>query len=285
MKRMISAAIAAIAFALPAFAQERFTAKVVGEGPGVILIPGLASSAATWDATVDQLKGIHRLHVLNVRGFSGEPAGANAEGPVLQPLIDEIAAYAVKLDQPAMIGHSVGGLISLEVAAAKPDAIGRVMVVDALPFYMLLMMPDATVDAAKPFAAMSRKQVLGMNDAQFRAVQEQGLRSLIKTDAARTVVLDWSLKSDRRVVAQVMSEVMTTDARPRLPAIKAPVTVLSAVNADMRSTPEAHAELYTRAYSGLARAAVKQIHDTYHFIPFDQPEAFAKEVREFLAGD
>ncbi len=152
MNTIFNAAIAAIALALPmlapaADAQERFTATVSGpeNAPAVILIPGLASSRDVWSATVHQLDETHRVHVLNIRGFAGEPAGANAQGPVLQPLIDEIAAYAADLDRPALIGHSIGGLISLEVAAARPDEIGRVMVIDALPFYSLLFNPAATV--------------------------------------------------------------------------------------------------------------------------------------------
>ena len=74
MHRFINAAIAAIALALPALsltaiAQERFTATVTGQGPDVILIPGLASSGAVWDATVEQLSPTHRVHVLQVNGF------------------------------------------------------------------------------------------------------------------------------------------------------------------------------------------------------------------------
>jgi len=125
MHRIINAAIAAIALALPALslsatAQERFTATVTGptDAPAVILIPGLTSPASVWDKTIAQLSATHRVHALQVRGFAGEPAGPNAEGPVLQPLIAEIAAYAEALDQPAIIGHSVGGLIGVEVAAA-----------------------------------------------------------------------------------------------------------------------------------------------------------------------
>src|SRR5690606_796236 len=122
-----------------------------------------------WDATVEQLNATYRVHVLHVRGFAGEPAGANAEGPVLQPLIDEIAAYAAALEKPSLIGHSVGGLISLEAAAARPDEIGRVMVVDALPFYSLLFNPAATVEMSAPYAEMNRTQMLAMTDAQFAA--------------------------------------------------------------------------------------------------------------------
>lgn len=287
MQHLFNAAIAAITLALPSFslvaqAQERFTATVSGEGPDVILIPGLASSRNVWDATVAQLDDTHRVHVLNVRGFAGEPAGANGEGPVLKPLIEEVAAYAAALDRPALIGHSVGGLISLEVAAARPDEVGRVLVVDALPFYSLLFNPAATVELAAPYAEMSRKQILGMTDAQFAAAQSQTVTGMTLNAEGRANVLDWSLTSDRRVVAQVMYEVMLDDARPRLSAITAPVTVLYAWDASMGQPSELADGIFAGAYAGLPAAQLKRIDGSYHFIMLDQPEAFGAAVANFL---
>jgi pimeloyl-ACP methyl ester carboxylesterase len=289
MHRFINAAIAAIALALPALslsaaAQERFTASVTGpeDAPAVILIPGLTSPASVWDKTIAQLSATHRVHALQVRGFVGEPAAANAEGAVLQPLIAEIAAYAEALDQPAIVGHSVGGLIGIEVAAAKPDQIGRVLVVDALSFYTLIFVPDATSETAAPYATMARTQMLGMTENQFRETQAQTMGIMTKTEAARPTLLDWSLTSDRRVVAQVMSEVMVTDARPRLSAITAPVTVLYAYDPAMGRPAEAVDQMYASAYAGLTAGNLKRIDASYHFIQIDQPEAFATEVNAFL---
>lgn len=289
MKRILNAAIAAIALAMPplsleAVAQERFTATLAGkaDGPAVILIPGLTSPASVWDKTVEQLSPTHRLHVLQVNGFAGQAAGLNSEGPVLQPLIAEIAAYAEALDQPAIIGHSVGGLIGLEVAAAKPDQVGRVLVVDALSFYTLIFQPNATAASAAPIAAMAREQMLSMDEAAFRDMQAQTMEIMTRTEAARPALLDWSMTSDRRVVAQVMSEVIGGDARPRLPAITAPVTVLYAYDPEMGQPPAFVDKLYASAYTGLAGATLKRIEDSFHFIQIDQPERFAEAVGEFL---
>ncbi len=289
MRPIINAAIAAIALALPAFtppadAQERFTATLSGpeNGPAVILIPGLASSRDVWIETAAQLADTHRVHVLNIRGFAGEPAGANAEGPVLQPLVAEIAAYAAALDKPALVGHSIGGLISLEVAAAQPDRIGRVMVVDALPFYSLLFNPAATVGMSTPYAEMNRTQLLAMTDEQFAAAQTQAVAIMSKKISARATLLDWSLRSDRRVVAQAMYEVTLNDARPRLPVIAAPVTVLYAWDADMGRPAAEVDRMYAAPYAGLPAASLKRIDGSYHFIMLDQPETFAAEVATFL---
>ncbi len=290
MRSILNAAAAAIALALPslglsaAYAQERFTTTVTGpeDAPVVILIPGLASSREVWTATAAALDDTHRVHVLNVRGFAGEPAGANADGPVLQPLIDEIAAYATALNKPALIGHSIGGLISLEAAAARPGEIGRVMVVDALPFYSLLFNPAATVAMSRPYAEMNRTQLLAMTDEQFAATQTQTMTIMTKTEAARPTLIDWSLTSDRRVVAQTMYEVTLDDARPRLSAITAPVTVLYAYDPAMGRPAAMVDQMYSAPYAGLAGVNLKRVDGSFHFIMLAQPETFAEEAAAFL---
>ena len=281
IKRLAAAAVAAIALALPAFAQERFTATVIGQGPDVILIPGLVSSKAVWDETVEQLSATHRVHALQVRGFAGEPAGPNADGPVLAPLVEEIAAYAGKLEKPAIIGHSIGGLIAQEVAAKQPK-VDRIMVVDALPFYSLLFGPKATVEMARPQAERMRAQLLAMSDEQFAAGQEQAMSGMVKTEGKRGAPKEWSLKSDRKVAAQAMQDAMTEDARPLLPAIKAKTTVLYAYDPAMGRPAALVDEMYTSAYAGLKNAKLTRIDGAFHFLMLDQPEVFAKEVEGFL---
>jgi len=81
MKRLAALAAAmtaafATASALAAdFQPTRFTDQIVGQGPDVILIPGLASSRSVWDAEAEKLKGHYRLHLIQLNGFGGAPAG------------------------------------------------------------------------------------------------------------------------------------------------------------------------------------------------------------------
>jgi pimeloyl-ACP methyl ester carboxylesterase len=289
IRRLTNAALAAIALALPAFAPAnaqqptRFTATVTGKGPDVILIPGLASSGATYDATVKQLSPTHRVHVLQVAGFAGAPAGANGgEGAMLPALVDEVAAYAAKLNKPAIIGHSLGGLVAMEVAAAQPGKIDRVMIVDALPFYGLLGGPQMTVEMFKPQATMMRTQVLAQSAEAFAAGQKRTAASLTKSEAGRAAVEKWSTESDRAIVAKAMYEDAVEDARPKLPAIKAKTTVLYAYDTQQPYPQKNFDDMYALAYAGLPGAKLKRVDGSFHFIMLDQPDVFAKEVEAFL---
>ena len=78
-------AFAPRALAGAAFASDRFSVVVEGQGPDVILIPGLTSSRTVFDGLAAHLHGGFRLHRIQVAGFAGAPAGGNAQGEVLAP--------------------------------------------------------------------------------------------------------------------------------------------------------------------------------------------------------
>ncbi|WP_262423499.1 alpha/beta fold hydrolase [Brevundimonas denitrificans] len=136
-----------LAFAAPASAQafqsERIAVTARGAGPDVILIPGLASTPAVWDDTARALQNRYRVHVVAVNGFGDTAPGANARGPLTAAIADELRRYMAEqeLERPAVIGHSMGGQIALKMAADAPGRVGRVMVVDASPFFPSLITP------------------------------------------------------------------------------------------------------------------------------------------------
>ncbi|RYG29675.1 MAG: alpha/beta hydrolase [Burkholderiales bacterium] len=121
-----------------------------------------------------------------------------------------------------------------------------------------------------------------MTDEQFVAGQDRTMAMLVKSDAARPTAKQWSLASDRKVMATAMYEDMITDTRPLLPQIKAKTTVVYAYDAQMGRPTEFLDGMYAKAYEGLAGAKMKRIDGGFHFIMLDQPAAFAKEVDAFL---
>jgi len=262
----------------------RFSVEVTGQGPDVILIPGLASSRDVWRATAKQLEGRYRVHLVQVAGFAGAAPGGNAEGAVVGPLAEELTAYiaANHLDHPVIIGHSMGGFTALLIAARHPDAVGRVMVVDALPFFSVLISPTATADSIASQAAMFRDAVIGQWPEAFARGQAWTMATLVKTREARAEPLAWSLASDRGVMARATYDVMTTDLRGELSAIKAPVTVVYARDPAMGFFYGIVDQVYAANYAGLSGVKLRPVNGAFHFVMLDQPQAFADEVAAFL---
>lgn len=272
---------------------KHFSVQIEGDGPDVILIPGLASPREVWEATVTAQRKCYRLHLVQIHGF-GNAAGANAEGPVLEPFVRELSDYiadhiiARNGKKPAIVGHSLGGLSALMIAARYPDLAGKVMVVDALPFIGTLFDPAATVDAVRPQAerlAASIKAQYG-GPKPIDTGKDPGERSqaggMTNHVAGRIAVTRWSQQSDPRVVAQALLDDMTTDMRPELSKITAPVTLLYAQD-DRAMTVEQSTAAFVPQYGGLAKFTPVQITGSYHFIMLDQPQKFSAELTKFLA--
>src|ERR1700722_5844091 len=78
-------------------APTRFSVVIEGVAPGkgadVILIPGLASSRDVYASEAKLLTSTYRLHLIQIAGFAGEPAGPNATGPILSPVVEQLHQY------------------------------------------------------------------------------------------------------------------------------------------------------------------------------------------------
>lgn len=284
LPHLINALLAALLFMTPAHAEPRFRVTVEGQGPDVILIPGLASSQEVWDVTAERLKATRRVHRVRIAGFSGDPAGANANGRVVAPVVEALAGYIAenRLRAPAVIGHSLGGEVALALAARHPEAVGRVMVVDALPFFSLLMNPAATPEAMRPQADMMRDMMIAQSAEEAAAAQPAIIARLMKNPAGRPAAVAAALTSDRGVTIRAMHELMVTDLRPELGRIGVPLTVVYAYDTAFGMGPEAIDRLFRTAYENADGARFERIDGSFHFIMIDQPAAFAAAVDRFV---
>ncbi|HEV2818391.1 MAG TPA: alpha/beta hydrolase [Allosphingosinicella sp.] len=281
----LAAACATVPPPAPPFASDRIAVEVHGSGPDVVLIPGLSSSPRVWDSTIAAVPG-YRYHIVHVSGFDGRPAGANASGPVLAPVAEEIARYIreARLDHPAIVGHSMGGSWAVLVAGRHPELAGRVMVVDMLPFLGAMFGgPGATPETIRPIAEQIRSGIASSAGEARRRQIEQTIASMVRTESLRPATVAQSLASDPAVSAQGFYDVIVSDLRPEIANIRVPLTVLYVLPAGAPLTAEQIDGFYRVSYAGAPQAVLKRIPDSYHFIMYDQPEVFRRELREFLA--
>lgn len=270
---------------VPVAEPVRFAVTVTGSGPDVLLIPGLGSSSKVWDATVARFKGSYRLHTVNVAGFAGVAAAANANGAVIEPTVAALRRYIVKnkLQSSVIVGHSIGGLMALELARSAPKDVRKIIIVDALPYAGLMFSPQASVAAMQPQAVQMREQMKALPDAAFASQQGMGVVRLVSAPAQQAIVAGWTVASDRAVFAQALYDAMTIDVRPMLGAIKTPATLFYALDTNAGQDETQTEALYRNAYQPLTQLKFKRFDNSRHFIMLDQPDAFFKALKAELA--
>ncbi|RZJ13020.1 MAG: alpha/beta hydrolase [Rubrivivax sp.] len=269
--------------AAPAAFQD-LQVEVVGSGKPVVMIPGLNSAASVWTETCASLQPGVQCHMVQLPGFAGAPAVATDN--FLNGMRDRLLAYVDdrKLDKPAVMGHSLGGVLALKMAAEKPGRFDRLVIVDSLPF--LAGIRGMNAEQAKGMAAGMRQQMLGSSKEQWEAGTRQGAAGMSRNPANTERVIAWGLASDRATTAQAMSELWGEDLRPLLPKITTPTLVLAAWAAyePMGSTLQSTQGLIEGQYAGLKGAKVSMSQRGYHFLMWDDADWLVGEVKTFLAA-
>ena len=238
-KLLLAAALAANAPALPAAAKVPAAAQSNAEvrmdhisivtlgsarakGAPIVLLPGLASPRAVWDGVAADLARTHRVYLVQVNGFGGDAPGANLQPGLLNGIVADLSAALARDHAPPVrfVGHSMGGLVGMMFAKAHPTQVDRLMIVDALPDFAVLIarggpMPsDAQIET---IAGMMRTATAARYGKPMTAdVVAAGVDSLALTEAARVRMRTWGAAADARVAGQAIYEDMTTDLRPAL---------------------------------------------------------------------
>lgn len=280
-------ACAAPAAAAAEVRMDHISIVTMGKGSPVILIPGLASPRAVWDGVAADLARTHRVVLVQVNGFGGDDPGANLKPGVLDGVVADLDAYITKnkLNGAAVVGHSLGGLVGLMLAKAHPGDVGKLMIVDSLPYFAVLMAPpgvDPTPAMVAPQAAMMRDRVAANYGKPLspEAAEAQTRGLALKPESIAKMKL-WAIGADPRVTGEAMYEDLTTDLRPDLASIQTPITLVYPWNAGGQAKPMIDA-FYLKQYAAAPHISYVNIGDAAHFVMLDQPEAFAKALMTFV---
>lgn len=267
------------------FASELISVKSLGSGPDMLLIHGFASTSIVWADVKSRLATTHRLHLVDINGFAGKPPVSSIPESYIIALRDELIRYidSQKLNEPDLVGHSMGGLLSLLVGGASQRSVGKIIVVDALPFYSLMFNPNATADQVTPMAKAMEKQLLQMDEAEFEAQAKRSISILTKVSDKHGLLLEWSRTSNRKAYSQMIREVTAFDGRDEIVGIESAVFVIYAYDKRMPLSMSELDKIYRNAYESIGDVEFMRIDDSYHFIMWDQPEAFYGSLRKVLS--
>ena len=260
--------------------------EVVGSGKAVLMIPGLNSGAEIWRATCAALQPQVQCHLVQLPGFAGAAAADPLPEDFLPAMRDELLAYAKaqKLQQPAVIGHSLGGVLALQMAIAAPDAVGPLVIVDSLPFYAAIQNPQTTAASVKPMADQLRAGMLAAEPAAYQAQAEAALKGMLHDQGHMPVLVRWARESDRATTAAAMHSMLVNDLRDAVAGIRAPTLVLGswAAYRPMGATQASTRGIFAAQYAKLPGVRIEMSAEGFHFLMWDDPQWLYGQIRSFL---
>jgi pimeloyl-ACP methyl ester carboxylesterase len=243
--------------------------------PGLILVHGGAANAAWWDHIGPLLTGGYRVVAIDL---SGHGDSDRRERYVLDTWADEVLAVARAAGiagPPLVIGHSMGGWVTLRVGANHSDSVAGIVVIDSA--VSTLAPEEAAASRRTAFGPLRTYPSVSAALPHFRTVPDQPTSlpyviDHVARNSLRPVEGGWVWKFDPAVFGR--------DRPPAefLRTIRCRVAVFRAEYG--LNTPDIGADMYELLGR---RAPVIEIPQAGHHVMLDQPLPLVTAIRTLLA--
>lgn len=256
---------------------KSFEVEIIGKGKPVLLFPGFSCTGKVWDNLVTQLAKTNQCHIFTFAGFGNVPA---IEKPWLPKIKKDMMTYILeeKLTETILIGHSLGGTLSLWLGTEKRLNLKKIIVIDALPSTGALMMPNFNPETIL-YDNPHNKQLLEMSTKNFEIMASQMASNMVINEEKKEVIKNWIINTDRETYVYGYTDLLKLDLREDVAKIKTLVTILAATQPYGLETVK---KTYTNQYKNLKNYKIKFAEKSAHFIMFDQPKWFIETIKNEL---
>jgi pimeloyl-ACP methyl ester carboxylesterase len=245
--------------------------EVFGRGRPVILLHGWLGSWGLWQNTMAQLGTRFRLYALDFWGF-GE-SGKKRSTYRVQDFVSLVDQFMDKLGivQAPLVGHSMGGTVSLSVATQFPSRVKKVVVIGS-PIVGSSLAPALKMAGYRSVAWMLFNAFgvfrFAIRTASPMICKDPAFPEMMDRDLSKTTLESFlvSIASLRR-----------TDLRPNLNQVKVPVMGMYG-DRDVI----VHPRQWQPLQAGIPSARVERFKKAGHFIMLDEPETFTNVLGDFL---
>jgi pimeloyl-ACP methyl ester carboxylesterase len=253
------------------------------DAPPILFVHGLGGLWQNWLLNIPAFMGAHRVVAPDLPGFgrSEMPAGRiSIQG--YARVLDELCSL-LGLEDPVVVGNSMGGFIGAELALAFPTRVSRLVLVSA-----------AGISAEN----LWREPVMAVGRLMAVGVARTGVTSLpvVKRKRLRRAALQLVVRYPERLSGPLASELVIGAGKPgfvggldavlgysfreRLPEIEVPTLIVWGRNDVL--VPVDDAFEFERLIGDNAHAVVFE--DTGHLAMLERPTRFNRLMAEFLAG-
>ena len=268
------------------------------DAPPIILTHGWGANSTEWDYLKNELPGDFQLIVWDLPGLGRSTRPTNRDYSMENLSRDLEAVLGLTGDRPAiLLGHSIGGMITLTFCRLFPEAL-RARVRGIALVQTTYTNPVRTTKMASFFTALERPVIVPLlhltvwlsplvwlsnwmsylNGSAFLSTKSSGFAGT-ETWEALNFVTRFQLQASPAVLAQGMFGMLRYDATAALKAIKVPALVLAG-NKDPVCTPDAS----ERMQRDIPGAQMAQLAPARHMGLIEHHSHFAKIVSQFSAS-
>ncbi|OQY33992.1 MAG: hypothetical protein B6I38_02885 [Anaerolineaceae bacterium 4572_5.1] len=248
--------------------------EVYGRGRPIILLHGWLGSWGLWQKTMAYLGQYYRTYALDFWGF-GE-SGRKQQSFAVEDFVSMVEQFMEHLGiiQAPVIGHSMGGTVSLSLAINHPERVQKVVVIgspiNGESLAWLLKLAGYRWAASLVFSSMWALR-LGIRVSSPFVTKDPNWPEMMDRDLSRTT-LDSFLTS--------ISTLRQTDLRPYLNQIKIPAMGMYGKK-DVIVDPNQWQPMQTH----IPNVRIERFDDAGHFIMLDQPTKFMEIIRDFIEDE
>jgi len=238
-------------------------------GPRVLLLHSMGMDGHSMDLLAESLQDTHQVLSLTIldHGDSDTPKRCiplDEHAEIMRSCYRQLEFYP-----SVLVGHSVGGMMGMVLAAKYPEELEGLILVDIAPF-------DSTGRSTRPkppdhFESMEEAR------AWFK-IRQPGFSPEYLENRLKYCLIDKEGVLSLKPMGDVIRGGLVFDLWPYVERIKAPTLLLIGENSTT-VTPEARARM-EKILPSLESIVVK---GTGHMIPQDKPAEFEKLVKKFLA--
>lgn len=248
---------------------------VQGQGEQTLLfVHGWLMSHELWREQVAAFSRTHRVVSYDLRGFgrSDKPEGDYS----LELFVDDLdhLVRTLQLERPVLVGWSMGASIGLAYAAAHPDRLSKLVLVDGTP---LLVASD---DFAHAIPGAAADQLLGAIQADF-AGGTRAFVELMFPEPDSGALKDWVHGITQQTTAAValnsIGLIGGRDLRPLLDQVRIPTLVVCG-DQDQVCLPSASQFMQRQ----IAQAEIQMFAGKGHAPFLTDVEAFNAQLRAFV---
>jgi pimeloyl-[acyl-carrier protein] methyl ester esterase len=251
-----------------------------GRGPDLVLLHGWGLNLRVWDGLTRELSKSFRIITVDLPGHGRSPWNLKARTPAEQAW-QVHAALASRSDHYSLLGWSLGGQIALDLAAAMPGSVERLILVATTPRFAASedwpygMQPAALERLAAQLRTNYKRTV-----SEFLELQVRGSAASEKVLAELHGSLFSHGEAHPKALVAGLNTLRNSDLRSMLSLIRTPTLVIAG-QYDRVTLPAASRALA----EALPDARYVEFRRAAHAPFLSHTAEFATLVTKFLQGD